>query len=111
VSYLAQWQLQAHSIFNGRTQAASTEQSEYFKDDPDPAKVAVAHAVLRADLEIMACFTRLDAAGAGIADKVDNGDGTISQDKCTDGDLLSLTQANWPVVAQLYFDATGKPLP
>jgi len=33
---------------------------------------------------------------------VDNGDGTIDQAKCTDADLLSLTQAHWPTVAELY---------
>jgi hypothetical protein len=57
-----------------------------------------------------AALLRLDAAGPGIADKVDNGDGTIDQSKVTDADLLSLTQANWPVVAGLYFQEDGTPI-
>jgi hypothetical protein len=55
-------------------------------------------------------FNRLAAAGPGIADKADNGDGTVDQSKVTDADLLSLTQANWPTVAGLYFQEDGSPI-
>jgi hypothetical protein len=51
------------------------------------------------------------AAGeAGVADKVDNGDGTIDQSKVTDADLLSMTQAHWPTVAALYYNSDGSPI-
>jgi len=41
---------------------------------------------------------------------VDNGDGTIDQSLVLDADLLSLTQANFPTVAALYFDSEGTPI-
>lgn len=81
-----------------------------FKDDARPAWVAVADACLQGDGVIYLAFIRIEAAGPGIADKADNGDGTIDQTKVTDADLLSLTQANWQVVAGLYFNEDGSPI-
>ena len=86
------------------------QQAAVFKDDARPAFVALADAILRGEGGPGATLLRLDAAGPGIADKADNGDGTISQENVTDDDLLSLTQANWPTVAGLYYDETGEPL-
>jgi hypothetical protein len=65
--------------------------------------------VLRGDPAVFDTFVRLNAAGPGIADKVATGDG-IDQSLCTDADLLSLTQANWPTVADLYYAADGTPI-
>jgi hypothetical protein len=110
LSYQAQAQLSADSTFNGRSQAAATQQAGIFINDQRPDFVAAAHAVLRADLDVLSAFVRTNAAGPGIADKVDNGDGTISQENVTDADLLSLTQANWPTVAALYFTPDGTPI-
>jgi len=111
MSYQAQAQLEADYWFQQRSRAAAIQQAEFYKDDQRPDFVAVADALLRDDAGLAATFTRLAAAGPGIADKVDNGDGTIDQTKVSDADLLSLTQANWPVVAGLYFDSTGAPKP
>jgi hypothetical protein len=102
MSYQAQALLETDADFQARSRGVVTQQATTFKDDQRPEFVAVAEAVLRGDAEILACFVRLAAAGPGIADKVDNGDGTIDQSKVTDPDLLSLTQANWPTVAELY---------
>jgi hypothetical protein len=109
MSYQAQDQLTQDVIFGGRSRAATVQQAETFKDDTRLDIVAVANACLQGDGETYLAFTRMAAGGPGIADKVDNGDGTIDQAKVTDADLLSLTQANWPVVAGLYFNADGTP--
>jgi hypothetical protein len=110
MSYHAQSQLAADSDFNGRSQACATQQGAVFINDQRADYVATAQAALRADLDVLSAFVRLNAAGPGIADKADNGDGTIDQSQVTDADLLSLTQANWPTVAGLYFSADGTPL-
>lgn len=96
MSYDTQSQLELSGEFQARNRACATQQaSGQFTDH-------IADAVLRGDPDVILCFVRLAAAGPGIADKVDNGDGTIDQAKCTDADLLSLTQAHWPTVAELY---------
>jgi hypothetical protein len=110
VSYLAVDQLTNDAVFAGRSRAAVVEQSEIFKDDGRADIAATADEALRGNGEIYLAFTRMAAAGPGIGDKVDNGDGTISQENVTDADLLSLTQANFPTVASLYFAADGTPL-
>jgi len=109
MSYLAQDQLTQDVTFLGRSRAAAIQQAEIYKDDARPNFVALADAVMRDEGGFAATFTRLAAGGPGIADKVDNGDGTIDQSKVTDPDLLSLTQANWPTIASLYFNDDGSP--
>lgn len=111
MSYSAQDQLTNNVIFGGRVRACTVQQAETFKDDQRPGFVAVAEACLTGSGEIYNAFTRIAAGGPGIADKADNGDGTISQEKVTDADLLSLIQANWPVVAGLFFNEDGSPKP
>jgi hypothetical protein len=110
MSYQAQDQLTQDATFQGRVRACCTQQANVFKDDARPEYVATAQAVLKGDDEVLTAFIRTEAAGPGIADKVDNGDGTIDQSNVLDADLLSLTQASWQVVAGLYFDAEGNPI-
>jgi hypothetical protein len=110
MSYQAQDQLTNDVTFSGRVRSCCVQQAETFKDDARPAWVAVANACLQGDGLITNAFIRIEAGGPGIADKADNGDGTIDQAKITDADLLSLTQANWPVVAGLYFNEDGTPI-
>lgn len=109
MSYLSIDQLTNDAVFAGRSRAATVQQAETFKDDQRPGYVAVANACLAGRGDIYLAFTRMAAAGPGIGDKADNGDGTVDQAKVTDADLLSLTQAMWPVVAGLYFNADGTP--
>jgi hypothetical protein len=111
VSYQAINQLTNDVDFGGRSTAAATQQAEVFINDARPDFVALANDVLRGAAGPLWAFIRMNAAGPGIGDKVDNGDGTIDQSKVTDADLLSLTQANWQVVAGLYFTADGSPIP
>lgn len=111
MSYQSQATLEADYWFQQRTRAVTIEQAEVYKNDARPSFVATADAVLREEGGIGLSFVRLGAAAPGIADKADNGDGTVDQAKVTDDDLLSLTQANWQVVAALYFDEEGNPIP
>jgi hypothetical protein len=106
VSYDAQAQLTRDPTFTGRCDSAAVQQAGTFADGT-PDVVALSDGVLRGDPALLAAFVRLDAAGPGIADKVEAGDG-IDQALVLDADLLSLTQANWPIIAGLYFDAEGK---
>lgn len=112
MSYLAQAQLREDEDFVDRATSAATEQATIFKDDQRPDFVALADRLLRGSLEHTNAFVRLAAAGPGIADKVDpDDDGTIDQALVTDADLLALTQANFPVVADLYFTPEGETRP
>lgn len=95
--------------FNARIRSCCVEQGETYQNDQRPDFVAVAQQALRGDGVTYLAFARLTAAGPGIADKADNGDGTVNQEQVTDADLLSSVQANWQVVAGLYFDTEGIP--
>ena len=110
MSYLSIDQLTNDTVFAGRARAAAVQQAESFKDDQRPDFVAVAKECLLGNGEIYLTFIRMAAAGPGIGDRVDNGDGTIDQSKVSDADLLALTQTNWPTVAGLYFTDTGEPI-
>src|SRR5262245_59703614 len=109
MSYEAQARLTDDVWFQARSRSAAVQQGEIFKDDQRADYVALAEDVLAGEGPQTLAFTRLAAAGPGIADKVDNGDGTIDQTKVTDADLLSLTQANWPVIAGLFYNTDGTP--
>jgi hypothetical protein len=110
MSYQGQAQLEADFWWQQRNRSVAIQQAETFKDDQRPDWQATAQSILRDDPGFALTFSRIAAGGPGIADKADNGDGTIDQSKVTDADLLSLTQANWSVVAGLYFAEDGTPL-
>jgi hypothetical protein len=110
MSYESQDQLTNDAVFAGRSRAATVQQAEAFKDDQRPDWVAVADACLRGDGEIYNAFLRMAAGGPGIADKAELPNGGIDQGLVLDEDLLSLTQANWPTVAGLYFAPDGSPI-
>jgi hypothetical protein len=107
MSYTSQSQLAQDMAFQGRVTSVAVEQANIFKDDGRPGFVSLANAVLRGSHEHTHAFVRLISVGPGIGDKADNGDGTIDQTQVTDGDLLSLTQNNWPVIAELYYNEDG----
>lgn len=102
MSYQAQAMLTGDTVFTGRSLAAAVQQAMTFVNDARPGWVATALAVMRNDADVCSAFIRLNAAGPGIAERVDNGDGTVDQSRVTDADLLALTQANWPVVAGVF---------
>lgn len=108
MSYQAIDQLTNDYDFGARVRACCVEQGEVFANDARPDFVALALDQLRGGITYSA-FVRIEAASPGIADKAATADG-IDQTQVTDADLLSLTQANWQVVAALYYDADGAPL-
>jgi hypothetical protein len=107
VSYQSQAQLESDFWFQQRNRAVTLQQASVFGNDERLDIVAVAHGIAIDDPRLWPTFNRLAAAGPGMADRVDTGQGRIDQSKVTDADLLSLTQANWPTVAQLYFNEDG----
>jgi hypothetical protein len=110
MSYQAQSQLEADGLFQQRSRAAAIQQAEVFKDDQRPDFVALSNGIMRDDPGLSWTFIRVNAAGPGIGDKVDTGDGTIDQSLVTDADLLALTQSNYPTVAGLFYAEDGTPL-
>lgn len=109
MAYLTQSLLASDAVFVGRVRACATEQAEVFRSDTRPDFVALAESVLRGEADGTFALVRIFASSPGIADKAATGDG-IDQSLVTDADLLSLTQANWEVVAGLFYDDTGAPL-
>lgn len=109
MSYHAQSMLQSDPAFQGRVYSVDIQQASVYKDDARPAFVATADAILRDEPGPAAALLRLAAAAPEVAERVDNGDGTIDQSKVTDDDLLAITQGNWEAVSNLYFDEEGIP--
>ena len=107
MSYQSIAQLTDNPIFGARIRAAAVEQAEVFKDDARPDFVALAADCLRGDGQVYMTFTRMTAAGPGIADAAGE---PPNQAAISDGDILASVQGNWQVVAGLYYDAEGIPL-
>lgn len=110
MSYQSQAQLNDDIMFQARNRSAAQQQATIFINDARPEFVSLAKSLLRAEAEQTLAFARYAAAGPGMADKVDVGDGTVDQTQVTDADLLSLTQANWPTIASLYYNTDGSPV-
>lgn len=110
MSYKTQYQLTIDVDYQARTVACCHQQALTFKDDQRLSWKATADAILHGDGNVENAFVRLGAGGPGISDKVDNGDGTINSDNITDADLLSLVQANWPTVSDVFFNEDGTPV-
>ena len=95
--------------FNTRIGSCCTEQAMVFKDDARPAYVSLADAILLGTVPNR-IFVRMGAVAPGVADKVTTAGG-IDSTLATDGDILSIVQGQWPVVAGLYYAEDGSPLP
>jgi hypothetical protein len=109
MSYESQAALQRDPIFQGRCSACLIQQSDSFINDGRADIAALAASLLRIDIAQTQAFITAVAAGPGLAEKVDNGDGTIDQSKVTDDDLLATVQAEYPKMAALFFDPDGNP--
>lgn len=109
MTYYAISELTVDPDLGGRVEACVTEQSMTFKDDTRTNIVACAQDCLRANEAVLAAFTRLAAVAPGLADKATAVDGTVSSDSIEDGDILAAVQANYPLVAELYYgpDTSG----
>lgn len=109
MSYRSIDQLTQDPTFNGRNRSAAVQQAETYKDDARPTFVALSQRCFVGDANVLNAFTRLAAAGPGIGDKVDTGGENIDQALVTDGDILALTQTNWPTLADTFFNDDGTP--
>jgi hypothetical protein len=110
MSYQSQYQLENDPDFRGRSRSVAIQQANIFKDDARLNFVALAKGVLRDEGGYSLAFARTNAAAPGMADKVELPNGEIDQSQVTDGDLLSSTQASWPILAELYFNEDGTPI-
>lgn len=111
LSYQTIDQLTKDYSFIGRVTAATTEQAGVYMNDGRANWVSLAEDVLKGEEGPINAFVRIAASGPGIGDKVDSGDGTINQGLVTDGDILSLVQANWQVVVELFHPTPPPPDP
>jgi hypothetical protein len=110
MSYHTQAKLQNDPDFQARVHSVNLQQAYIYKDSQLEDHKSLANDIMRNESTSGSVFIRLDAGGPGIADKVEQPNGDIDQSLVTDEDLLSLTQANWPVVASLYFNTDGTPI-
>lgn len=108
MSYQTIDQLTSDQDFTSRVRACCVEQGETYQNDARPNFVALAKDQLLGGITYLT-FVRIEAAAPGIAVKVETPSG-IDQSQVTDGDILSLTQANWEVVANLHFTSDGTPI-
>jgi hypothetical protein len=92
-------QLTGDPTFGGRVRACAVQQAETYKDDVRPDFVALANDQLTGGTTYLA-FVRIIAAFPGLAEAPE----------IADGDILSQMQANWPVVAGLYYLSDGSPI-
>ena len=92
-------QLTSDPVFGGRVRACAVQQAETYKNDARPDFVALADDQLKGGTTYLA-FVRIIAAFPGLAEA----------DEIADADILSQMQANWQVVAGLYYAADGTPI-
>lgn len=109
MAYLTQSLLRDDLDFSRRVGACCVEQAETFRNDARPDFVALANDVLRGTRAND--FARIIASAPGIADKAaTEDDNVVDSSKVTDADLLSTVQANWQVVAGLFYTDDGTPI-
>jgi hypothetical protein len=112
MTYEAQWKLTYDDAFVSRCRACITQESDRLLTDERLDMVACAEALLRnSNPAIWSTFQSLMGAAPGLADKADNGDGTVDSTRITDAEVLSNVQAEYSQVAGLYFTTDGAPAP
>jgi hypothetical protein len=110
MSYQSQWQLTYDDPFVSRCRACITQRAVIYKDDERPDFVALADSLLRQDNgSEFVTFQTMLANAPGFADTVDAGDGTIDSTKIEDAEIQSAVDADFPIVAGLYYAADGTP--
>jgi hypothetical protein len=110
MSYESQALLGEDVNFSRRSRSCLIQQAGVFLNDTRLNIVALSNALLKMYPLETATFLNTICAAPGLADKVDNGDGTIDQTQITDGDLLSNVQALYPEVAALFYQDDGTPI-
>jgi hypothetical protein len=91
--------------FQGRVRACCTQEAESFRSDGRPDIAALATEVLRTGGPVFN-FVRIIAASPGAAPVPAKGD-ELDQSVVTDALILGQVQAQWPVVASLFWDDEG----
>jgi len=111
MTFTAQWQLTYDDAFVSRSRACLNGESDFRVNDGRPDIAALAKSLLRDDNpNEWVTFQTMLGAAPGLADKADNGDGTIDSSKITDEEILSNVQSEYPTVAALYYTADGTPI-
>jgi len=112
VSYEAQHALTYDPAWNNRWRACLTQQANGFRSDSRADVAALSESILRGDNgSVLLTFQTSLGAAPGLADKADNGDGTVDSSRISDAEILSNVQAQYPSIASLYFLDTGEPVP
>lgn len=98
MSYESQANLRTDDLFNQRVTSALNEQAFVFKDDQRQDMAALADAQLKGGGP-SGTWMAIICGSPGIRDATD-------QASVTDGDLLSVVQSQWPVVAALTYPSS-----
>lgn len=116
MSYASQSALANEPAFQNRCMAAFTEQAQVYRNDGRADIAALANHMLTFPFQpafggsnIPYAFITLVAASPGFAGQVEDNEGGIDSTQVDDGELLSSVQANWPTVADLFFEDDGTP--
>jgi hypothetical protein len=109
MTYLNQWQLTFDGQFTSRGRAALINQATVFQNDARQDFVALANAILvGTPAAVFATWQSVIAASPGFVDAATVPDG-IDSSLIPDEDILAAIQAQWPTVADLYFNSDGTP--
>ena len=111
MTYRAISQLTSDVWFQARTRACCTQEAQNFRNDARAHFVALADDLLRGGGATTLTFVRLGAASPGIAEAATDNDGNIDSSKITDDEILAFVQRSWELVALLFWDDAGNPLP
>lgn len=119
MSYLDIAQLTEDPQFQSRVRACTVQEAHTFKDDQRPAWQALALDCLKGGGATTLMFVRLMAAFPGFVTDLPvqkpeeepppqpPGPPRFDSTRILDGAILAQVQAQWPVVAELFFDEEG----
>jgi hypothetical protein len=109
MTFASQWALTYDDAFWSRSQACITQQADFWVNDERGDIKGLSESLMRGGGQELPAFQRAIGASPGFAEKVDNGDGTITSDRIEDGEILATVQALWPTMAELFFTSDGTP--
>lgn len=109
MSYQSQAQLTADLEFQQRTRSCMFQQAQNQFAGGDPPVAALSDDILKSRPDVMLTFHNMICAAPGLADQVEQEDGTIDQKLILDAEILANTQALFPQVAALYYNSDGSP--
>ena len=95
--------------WQARIRACSTQHAGTPAGETTPATAALAAEVQTGGSNGVLALTRIIAAFPGLAAGTARPDGTVDQSAIDDPTILAQVQANWPVVAGLFYTEDGSP--